>query len=147
MTNSVLRQIIFFGFAGVVGFAVDTLVLYLLKSAFGLYWARFFSFVAAVWVTWMINRHITFTEKRYTHWYQELAYYFLCMTVGGVVNLATYMLLVSQNTIIVQYPIIGVAVGSLAGMIVNFLNSKFFIFKQKKIIYFQATLGLRPKAA
>ena len=53
------------------------------------------------------------------------------MIVGGVINLAIYMLLVAMSSTIAQYPIIGVAAGSVTGMMVNYLSSKFLIFKNK----------------
>ncbi|MCQ9326674.1 GtrA family protein [Neisseria dentiae] len=132
LNHSALRQIVLFGMVGGIGFIADTLVLYLLKGTIGLYWARLFSFVAAVWVTWLLNRSFTFHEKRYRQWNQEFAYYFLCMIGGGMINLVVYILLVSQSAASAQYPIIGVAAGSIAGMVVNFLSAKFFIFKSRK---------------
>lgn len=126
-----LRQIFLFGVVGVVGFLVDTGVLYLFKSLLGLYAARGVSFIAAVVATWLLNRSITFQEKRYAHWYQELGYYFVCMIGGGLINLGIYMLLVTQSETAAAYPVIGVAAGSLAGMAVNFLSSKFLIFRSR----------------
>lgn len=126
-----IKQIFLFCVVGIVGFIVDTAVLYLLKSILGLYGARGVSFISAVFSTWLLNRSITFKERRYTHWYQEFAYYFAYMIVGGVINLTIYMLLVAMSSTIAQYPIIGVAAGSVTGMMVNYLSSKFLIFKNK----------------
>lgn len=126
-----VRQILLFGLVGVFGFAVDTAVLYLLKSALGLYAARALSFVAAVFATWLLNRNITFKEKRYAHYYQEFAYYFVCMIGGGLINLGVYSLLVSFSDTAAHYPIIGVAAGSIGGMAANYLSSKFLVFRKK----------------
>lgn len=131
MDIKMFPQLIKFGIGGVLGFLIDALLLYALKLSLGLYGARLISFISAVFATWLFNRNITFNDKRYPHWYQEFAYYFLCMAVGGVVNLTFYMLLVSKSKYAAQCPIIGVAVGSIAGMTINFFTSKFLIFRRR----------------
>lgn len=126
-----IKKILLFGCVGGLGFIVDSAVLYLLKSVLGLYGARGVSFIVAVFATWLLNRSITFKERRYHYWYQEFAYYFLYMILGGLINIGVYMFLVTISTTINQYPIIGVAIGSIAGMVVNYLSSRFLIFKEK----------------
>ncbi|WP_442880454.1 GtrA family protein [Chlorobium sp.] len=53
----------FFGLSGIVGFVIDSFVLYLLKDSLGLYVARLVSFMTAVFSTWLFNRTITFSEQ------------------------------------------------------------------------------------
>ena len=119
-----LKKFIFFGVAGVIGFAVDTQILYLLKTSMGLYGARVASFVCAVFVTWNFNRLITFRhfdsglKKR-----NEFFAYFLLMLGGGFVNYLVYAVLVTYSAGASQSPIIAVAAGSLSGMIVNYFSS------------------------
>ena len=57
----VARQMLSFGFIGVIGFLVDAGVLYgALLCGLGLYAGRAVSYMAAVTVTWRLNRSYTF---------------------------------------------------------------------------------------
>ncbi|PJG84405.1 GtrA family protein [Conservatibacter flavescens] len=132
MNKSTIKQILFFGFIGGVGFVVDTTILYLLKDNFGLYISRLVSFICAVFVTWILNRNITFKAQRRTNKFYEFLYYLWCMIFGGMANLLTYYLLVSYVITVLNYPIVGVAAGSIAGMVINFISSKFLVFNNEK---------------
>jgi putative flippase GtrA len=119
-----------FGVSGILGFVVDAAVLYALKGFFGLYAARLVSFFFAVNVTWLFNRFVTFrTRKSNQPATMELLIYFCLMLIGGVVNYSVYAVLVYKNALVSMYPVFGVAAGSLAGMSVNFLLSRFVLFK------------------
>jgi len=119
-----------FGVAGILGFLVDAGVLYLLKDYLGLYVARVFSFASAVFVTWLFNRSITFSGRHSAYnLRQEFVAYFGLMLLGGCVNYGVYFWLVYSSEFVVSYPVVGVAVGSIAGMLVNLLTSKYFLFK------------------
>jgi putative flippase GtrA len=48
--------------------------------------------------------------------------------VGFAFNYGTYAALVAGVAFVAQYPVIGVAAGSLAGMLGNFLLSRRFVF-------------------
>lgn len=126
-----LRQIFLFGLIGVVGFVADTAVLYALKPFWDLYSARAVSFVCAVWVTWLLNRNVTFKSGKTENRAKEFAVYFGYMLFGGIANFLVYGLLVKWHSLTHMYPVIGVAAGSLAGMLVNFTASKFFIFQNR----------------
>ncbi len=126
-----LKEVFLFGVGGVSGFIVDTAVLYALWSHLGLFGARFFSFVVAVFVTWAFNRRFTFSNRRSgLKRENEFLAYFLLMLVGGVVNYGIYGWLVVSYAVVVQYPVVGVAVGSLAGMLVNLATSRLFLFRE-----------------
>ena len=126
-----LREIFLFGIAGGIGFLVDAGVLYLLKAAFGLYVARVVSFLAAAFTTWLVNRNLAFqARKSGVSLHKEFSAYLALMTSGGLVNYALYAWLVTSLNLAAQYPVIGVAVGSLGGMLVNFLTARFLLFKR-----------------
>ena len=120
-----------FALAGATGFVVDTAVLYAFKGALGPYAARLVSFVAAVFTTWIINRHFAFAshEKHLPLW-REFSRYFLAMLAGGAVNFGVYSLLITSVRPIFEHPIIGVALGSLAGMAVNFFLAHSIVFRK-----------------
>ncbi len=48
--------------------------------------------------------------------------------MGGVINWATYAIFVSVSALVFAHPVIGVAAGSLAGLVVNFTLSRRFVF-------------------
>ncbi len=133
MGVSIPRTVLAFGAVGTVGFLVDTAVLYLLRGLLGLYAARLVSFLCAASVTWFLNRHLTFAERRSPYAPStEMAFYILLMVVGGVVNYGIYAWLVSSSPAVAQAPVLGVAAGSLAGMAVNLTTSRFLLFRHQK---------------
>ncbi|MCC3704981.1 GtrA family protein [Rouxiella badensis] len=130
--KSTILEIFKFGVIGGIGFLVDAGVLYLLKDSLGLYFARVISFICAVIATWLLNRSITFAKSKVTHRRsKEFALYFLVMLVGGCINIGCYVLMVNSSILVREYPILGVAAGSLAGMITNFTFSKKLIYKKQ----------------
>lgn len=126
------REILRFAVAGVIGFVVDTAVLYgMLALGAGYFVGRCFSFVAAVWATWQINRRYTFVvgpnKSLWAEWWQ----YLFAMMGGGAVNYAAYavaVVLLPKSSLL---PVYAVAVGSIAGMTINFLSAKLWVFKKR----------------
>jgi putative flippase GtrA len=126
----VVRELVLFGLVGFIGFIVDSGVLYLLKPFMGLYYGRLVSFICAVFTTWVLNRHLTFSRRASgLSLSREFSRYFGLMIGGGVVNYASYALLVYFVEFVARQPVWGVAVGSCAGMLVNYLLARFFIFR------------------
>lgn len=110
---------------------VDTAVLYLLRGCWGPFIARGFSFFAAVLVTWLFNRAITFKKKRSgMNPQNEFFSYLLLMLGGGVINYGLYSWLITAYKIVLENPIIGIAAGSIAGMVVNLATSRFILFRK-----------------
>lgn len=128
-----LPQFIRFGIIGCVGFLVDVGVLYSVLYGLGLghYGGRVISYLAAATTTWYLNRNFTFTHARSENRSREWARFLVLNTIGGMVNYFIYFAYVSLHSISTSAPAIGVAFGSLGGMIVNFLVSKHFVFIQK----------------
>lgn len=121
-----------FGLVGVVGFVVDSLVLMAVMAA-GLdpYSGRAVSFTAAVTTTWLLNRSFTFQDRSPGLFRQWLRFASV-NSFGGVVNYLTYAVLVSEVAIFARWPVLGVVVGSLAGMAFNLYGSKRFVFHRKE---------------
>lgn len=126
-----IRQILFFAVAGVIGLLVDIAVLYAVRDAIGPFYGRAMSFLAAVLATWLVNRAFTFrgrssglSRKR------EFTAYLTLMLAGGAVNYAAYSALVLGSATVRQHLFLGVAAGSLAGMAVNFITSKYVLFRR-----------------
>lgn len=124
-------QLAVFAVAGTIGFIVDGGIVQLLVSVAGWnpYLARLLSFLAAVVVTWVINRAITFSGVRRHGILGEWLRYLLAMSGGFVVNFATYSLLVFHYGLVQRWPVLGVAAGSLAGMACNFVLARWWIYR------------------
>lgn len=116
--------------AGVVGLVVDIAVLYVLAPLLGWYVGRAGSFVAAASVTWWLNRRFTFV-LRPAHCqppvWREYFQYLASMLVGGSVNYLVYVSVV-YGVRSVFAPLLGVALGSIAGLIFNYLAARHLVF-------------------
>ncbi|MRW86868.1 GtrA family protein [Pseudoduganella sp. FT26W] len=121
-------QLFRFAVTGVIGLGADVLVLYgAMALGCGPYPGRLLSFLAAVCVTWRINRRYTFTStgSQWREWWRYLA----AMSGGALLNLAAYSLTLWLMPAAVWLPALGVAIGSLSGMLANFFSAKFLVFK------------------
>ena len=129
-----LRDSIFFCFVGTIGLLVDVAILYSLANLTGLFYGRAVSFLAAVLATWLLNRRWTFKHRSSgLSSNREFAIYLALMLVGGTVNYAVYVWLVISYPLALQHPVIGVAVGSMAGMLINFVTSRLFLFRHGEL--------------
>lgn len=124
-------ELLRFAFAGVAGLLVDVGVLYLaLGAGCGYYTGRALSFLAAVYVTWRINRRYTFAAGAAASAWREWWRYLGAMLGGGLVNYAAYSALVALLPSHPLLPLCAVAAGSLAGMAINFIGAKYFVFNR-----------------
>lgn len=130
MSRSTVSQFLRFGIAGAIGFVVDVAALYLAMAAgAGFYLGRGISFLCAVFATWQVNRNFAFKASGSMSLWQEWWRYLLAMLGGGVVNYACSAIAVMLLPPGPLAPMLAVAVGSIAGMSVNFISSKLFVFR------------------
>jgi putative flippase GtrA len=121
-----------FAVVGALGFVVDSGVLYAgLALGLTLYSGRIASYLAAASFNWYLNRRFTFasTDRQLL---REWARYLLANAVGGGVNLATYVALVTTVPAVARMPVLAVAAGSIAGLIFNFALSWAVVFDRGK---------------
>jgi len=125
------RQAAFFVVAGAIGFVVDAGVLQLaLGLGAGPYLGRLLSFFSAVFTTWQINRRFTFSRgERVQSTWREWWRYVYAMIFGGLLNLAAYVVVIHTIDAGAWTPVLGVAIGSIVGMVANFLTSKLWVFR------------------
>ncbi|WP_136619920.1 MULTISPECIES: GtrA family protein [Mesorhizobium] len=122
------KQIGWFATAGVAGFAADAGVLYLLLACgLGPFASRFFSFLAAVFVTWQLNRHKTFAVKSGEPLWREGLRYLGAMTFGGAANYAVYSAFIMGG----WRPILSLVAGTGAGTVLNFLSARSWVFRDR----------------
>lgn len=131
LNKNTLLQFWRFGVAGAIGFAVDVALLYLcLAAGTGFYPGRLVSFLGATLVTWQINRHFAFrgheTVSLWRQWWQ----YLFVVLGGGVVNYLVSALMIQFLPPHSWLPLLSVAAGSIAGMLVNFINTRVFVFRR-----------------
>jgi putative flippase GtrA len=122
----------FVRFAAVGGFAgvVDMVVVQVLFAAgFGLYLSRAISYLVAATVAWRLNRHFSFDGRRSHSQVREWGRYLVANLWGGLLNYGVYALLVSNIDVFAHYPFLAVAVGSAAGLALNFAMSSRFVFR------------------
>ena len=123
---------------GVSGTLVDLVVLYASAPFFGWYGARLLSFFVAATSTWGLNRRFTFAadvnsagradERLASGGWREYLRYLLSMLLGGGVNYTVYAVVV-LHVPVSGAPLLGVALGSGAGLLFNYLAARHFVFR------------------
>jgi putative flippase GtrA len=130
----------FFQFAaiGALAMFVDMGALWLATTFghTGPYAGRVFSFLCAATTTWLLNRSITFRDRRTNNVFLEyLRFLAVCMG-GGSINFATYSLIIFLTPRLLALPAdisalapyAGVACGSACGLLVNYAGSWIAVF-------------------
>ncbi|MFM0308877.1 GtrA family protein [Paraburkholderia sp. RL17-383-BIF-A] len=132
MNANMRGQILRFTIAGAVGFVVDAGILYLaLKAGIGAYVGRAISFLCAVFATWQINRRYTFRHATSQSVWREWIEYLLAMMLGGACNYGMYVVAMKLVPASALTPLLGVAAGSITGMVVNFTTARIWVFRHK----------------
>jgi putative flippase GtrA len=121
-----------FSTVGTVGFLADSSILYILLSyGSGPIAARFLSFLCAVIVTWQLNRRMTFAVPAKQSLMLEGFNYLLAMSLGGALNLMTYLAIIRSLPDKFWVPALGVAIGSIVGLLANYFIAKNWVFTDK----------------
>lgn len=125
------REFLRFVMVGAAGFFVDAGALMVATTALGLglYSGRVVSYLCAATFTWILNRRFTFAkteEVAVIQWLRFLG----ANALGGAVNYGVYAALVTFSAVAAATPVLGVAAGSAAGLIFNFLVSKYWVFRR-----------------
>lgn len=127
------EQFLRFGFVGVLGFAVDAAVLSLALTAHaGLLPGRCISYVVAASCTWLLNRRWTFNDRRRSP-AKQWARFLAANSCGGVVNYGIYAFLVLHSNTFAIYPVFAIAIGSISGLTINFVLSKYVVFEMARL--------------
>ena len=118
-----------FVLVGGVGFGIDYWVLRLLVMEWGWHWAlaRIPSFGLAVCMTWILNRTLTFGSSN--RWAGESIRYLVTQSIGSAINLVVFsgiVMMFGAGTLLVP-----LAVGAAAGLVSNFLMSKYVVFSER----------------
>lgn len=123
-----------FCLVGAVGFCTDGGLLTLLSQRynFNVYESRLFSFVAATFVTWLLNRVFVFkttssdlSEKR-----QEYLRYFFIQIGGAFLNLGVFSILIKSFPVLHSILVVPLAIGAIFGLAFNYSGAKYWVFKE-----------------
>jgi putative flippase GtrA len=131
-----LPQFMRFTFVGGIGFVADAAVVYLLVQLFGMgpYRVRVLSYLCGSTVTWCFNRILTFVPSRSQPLWQEWLKFVGGSAVGGVVNYLVYASYVHLLDPTPAMLLPGVALGSAAGLCVNYLVARHFVFQTARAV-------------
>jgi len=128
----VVKQAFSFWLIGLVGFAVDASILYFFRLFFDtdIMIARFLSLGTAMTVSWYLNRRLTFVGQSSRSASSEWLYYLTVNSVGAMINYSLFIWLVMRNDYFAEYLMIPLAIASGLAAVVNFLLTKFVIFRK-----------------
>ena len=127
------KELLQFGMVGTIGFLADSgALLGLLYFGLNPYWGRLGSFFLAVSCTWLLNRNFTFKAKKTTALGMEWVKYVIANSMGALLNYGVYALLIYKVGFVAQWPVLGVAAGSIVGLLANYINSSVFVYGDKQ---------------
>jgi putative flippase GtrA len=95
----------------------------------GFHAGRVLSFLVAASFTWALNRRHSFQPREGEGRFSEWLRYLLAMLFGGAVNLASSFACYQYFEVVRVWPVLAVAAGAAAGMVVNFYSARRFVFR------------------
>jgi putative flippase GtrA len=125
---AVVEQFLRFGTVGAMGFVVDVSVVYGLRGVLGLYGAGAAAYVAAATFTWAFNRAWTFRGPHRLAMHRQWAMFLATNMVGFAVNRGLFFALVTWSAFCAAYPVVAIAAGVGAGMLLNFAVARQVVF-------------------
>ena len=121
MSTKTVKQMIWFCAAGILGFFVELSIVQVgISMSFGPIWPRFVSLPMAIWVTFLVNKNLSFkTEAKRDNNYFFL--YFIGMLLGAALNFSVYTVTVISGITPAGSLAIAIAITALF----NFATSRF----------------------
>ncbi len=127
----VFGQFLKFGVVGVVGFLFDTATVYASRGLLGIYGAGLLAYAVAATVNWALNRAWTFRGRgRPGAAHRQWLLFMMANLAGFGLNRGTFALLVTFVPLCAAEPVLAVAAGAVAGMLVNFGLNRRVVFPQ-----------------
>jgi len=122
-----------FGFVGVVVLGFDAVTFWLLLHVIpSSLVARCLSVAASIFLSWLINRSFTFAYTRERPTAQEFIKFALSQLPGALVNALVSVIAFNYLPYIKSNPWVSVALGSCAGMVLNFTIANVYVFKKQQ---------------
>jgi putative flippase GtrA len=86
------------------------------------------SFLVAVPCTWFLNRRLTFSEAATTNRTREYSIYLLIQSAGAALNFAIYSACIFFSSLMFDFPVVALAIGSVTAMLFNFVALQRYAF-------------------
>lgn len=127
-----MMRLLKFAVVGTLGFVVDVAVLYgMARLGTGWLIGRACSWLCAATFTWAVNRRFTFAVAKPPTAY-EWAAFLAANSAGGLINYAIFAASLEFVPAVAAHPYVGVGLGSVAGMLVNFVLSARLVFTKAR---------------
>jgi putative flippase GtrA len=128
--RATLKRLAGFAVAGLTGFIIDAgITEALVELSVSPYVARIGAVAVAIGVTYTINRHLTFGDRRGTERGRRLRYVAVSL-LAIAVNYAAFALTIALMPGV--RPIAGVIVGTAIGMVINYVGYSRFVFTDRR---------------
>ncbi len=124
-----------FGLVGTAGFAVHATVLHLVVDFVGInvYAGWLCGFAVAVTTTLLLNRAFTFRRPSHHGPWRQAVIYLLVQGAGAAANFGAYAATLALFPLLREALLVPLAVGSIAGLSLTFLGSKYIAFRPAKV--------------
>jgi putative flippase GtrA len=125
-----------FSVIGGIGFIVDAGLMLALKPLLGLdaLHARPVSVIAAVSITWFLNRRLTFFEAASQKRVQEWFRYATVNGIGALINVSIFYWLMLDVPELKDHPVVALSAASAVALAFNFWGSKSFAFRFNRVM-------------
>ncbi len=124
-----------FGLVGTAGFLVHATVLHLMVDFVGLnaYAGWLCGFAVAVTTTLVLNRAFTFRQPSHHGPLRQAVIYVFVQSAGAATNFGAYAATLALFPVLREALVIPLAVGSIAGLCLTFVGSKYLAFRPAKV--------------
>ena len=128
--RAILKRLAGFAVAGLCGFVIDAgITEALVDLSVSAYVARVGAVAVAIGVTYTINRHLTFEDRRGAGEGRRLRYVAVSLFAIAI-NYGAFALTIALMPDV--RPIAGVVVGTAIGMIINYVGYSRFVFTDRR---------------
>jgi len=113
---------------GGIGFLSNIALFLYLKHKINILAANLFSYLAAVTLTWLLNRLLTFHSsdaQKAREWFRYLLVYILT----GTIQVVLFTALIHEYRTFYLHPVIAIMIAAMIVAFMNFFLSKRFAFK------------------
>jgi putative flippase GtrA len=119
-----------FAIVGMLCFVIAAqITVILIRLGLGPYFGGAIAFSCAITASWYLNRSFTFRGRRSPRPLRELFGFVMANLPGAALNYSVYAGLVVFHVV---EPVAAIAAGSIAGMICNFILSRWLVFRATK---------------
>jgi putative flippase GtrA len=125
------RLAIVYASVSLLGFAIDATILHgLIWAGVAPAWARVGSLFCAMQVTFLVNGLFVFRSLDLARPWRQWVGYMTSNGVGNFFNYWIFVTLVSTHWPVVSTPMFGIAVGSIAAWMINYLSTRLLVFRK-----------------